>query len=357
MAFEFREEDLAEARRINRLLARIPRLQLITPWDVAVFNGAIWLSQLIPAPIKSEVLVEEVTVQSNGHSARVRILRPDRPCKGVYLDIHGGAWVLGNARMDDKLNAEIVRDCGFAVVSVDYRLAIKNVIPTILEDCEAAASWLLDYAEAEFGTDQIFFGGESAGAHLAVSTLLRLRERGRSMDRIAGVVLFYGPYDLAGSESLRAAGPNTLMLHGPTLMASLDALLPGMSDEERRHPEISPLYANLEGLPPALFIVGQLDPLLDDSVLMSGRWNAANGNAELVVAPEAPHAFNRLPTALARKTNAFMHVWLTWRLSAREAPAPFKLRRAPSDSRAEKLDQMVRPGAKRSRVPAEKTLA
>jgi acetyl esterase/lipase len=352
LAFEFCEEDLAEARRMNRLLARIPRLQLLTPWDVAIFNGAIWLSQLIPAPIKPEVLVEGATIESDGHTARVRILRPDGPCKGVYLDIHGGAWVLGNARMDDKLNAEIVRDCGFAVVSVDYRLATKNVMQTVLEDCEAAASWLLDNARAEFGCEQIFFGGESAGAHLVVSTLLRLRERGRSLDKVAGLVLFYGPYDLAGSESLRAAGPQTLVLHGPTLMSSLDALLPGMSEEERRHPEISPLYADLAGLPPALFIVGELDPLLDDSVLMSGRWNAANGNAELVVVPHAPHAFNRLPTALARKTNAFMHTWVTWQLSAHHPAQPVRLRKKEGPDRSGPLDQWLKPRARRAKAPA-----
>ena len=82
------------------------------------------------------------------------------------------------------------------------------------------------------------------------------------------MVLFYGPYDLAGSASLRKAGPDTLMLHGPTLMASLDALMLGMSEEERRHPELSPLYADLKGLPPALLIVGSLDPLLDDLSLI-----------------------------------------------------------------------------------------
>jgi acetyl esterase/lipase len=76
--------------------------------------------------------------------------------------------------------------------------------------------------------------------------------------------------------------------------------LPGLSVEDRRDSAISPLFADLVGMPPALFSIGTLDPLLDDSLFMAARWAAAGNHAELAVYPESPHGFTLLPTAMAR---------------------------------------------------------
>ena len=322
MSLRFEEAEILEQRRVNRLLASTPRMPLRTAWDVAVLNGALRLSQALPSPNlrRIGVAVEQRRVAALGREAVVRILRPVGECRGVYLDIHGGAWVLGNARMDDAINAEIVRTCGLAVVSVDYRLVLGNAVLAALDDCEAAAVWALENLEAEFGGGALLIGGESAGAHLAASTLIRLRQH-RKFARVAGAVMFYGCYDLCGTPSLRNAGPDTLILHGPTLASALSKLMPHLTPEERRDPAISPLYADLSGLPPALFLVGDRDPLLDDTEMLAARWSAAGSAAELVIAPEAPHAFNRLPTAMARKTNAYGRGWLFSRLIAHERGA------------------------------------
>lgn len=326
MALTFDAVELMEARRVNRLLAASPRWPLRTPFDVAVLNGALTLGQALPTTSlrRMGVTVEQRRVEGGGRDAAVRILRPVRPCRGVYLDIHGGAWVLGNARMDDRLNAEIVQTTGLAVVSVDYRLALKNPVHAVLDDCEAAALWVLNVLQEEFAGGPFFIGGKSAGGHLAASTSIRLRDRGLRKS-IEGVVLFYGCYDLCGTPSLWAAGPGTLILHGPTLATALATLMAGLSEEERRDPALSPLYADLRGLPPALLLVGDRDPLLDDTLLFAERWHAANGNAELQRVPDAPHAFNRLPTRMARKTNAYVRGWLYARTllagQARTAPS------------------------------------
>jgi len=320
MTLRFDTTELEEAKRVNRLLATTPRMPLRTAWDVAVLNGALRLSQALPGPNLKRlgITVEERRVEALGREAMVRILRPVGACRGVYLDIHGGAWVLGNARMDDALNADIVKTCGVAVVSVDYRIALENAVLAALDDCETAAAWTLEVMESEFGCDRLLVGGESAGAHLAASTLIRLRDRA-ALSRVAGAVLFYGCYDLCGTPSLCAAGPETLVLHGPTLAEALARLMPDLTAEERRDPSLSPLYADLGGLPPALFLVGDKDPLVDDTSLLAGRWAGANDNADLVLAPEAPHGFNRLPTRMARKTNAYVRGWLFSRLIAAHA--------------------------------------
>ena len=320
MSLTFEEIELAEARRVNRLLASTPRMPLRTPWDVAMINGALTLSQALQTPDfkRAGIQVEERRVEADGRDAMVRILRPKGPCRGVHIDIHGGAWVLGSARMDDRLNAQLVETCGLAVVSVDYRLALKNPVHTVLDDCETAALWVLENLKEEFGADRLYMGGESAGAHLVASTAIRLRDKGLGGAELAGLVLFYGCYDLCGTPSLWAAGPETLILHGPTLATALSTLLADKSEDERRDPALSPLYADLAGLPPALIFVGDLDPLLDDSLMLAERWQAANGNVELHVVPEGPHGFNRLPTRLARKTNAYARGWLFAKITAEE---------------------------------------
>jgi acetyl esterase/lipase len=318
MTLRFEDSEVAEARRVNRLLATTPRMPLRTAWDVAVLNGALRLSQALPSPNLARVgiAVEERRVEALGREAVVRILRPVGRCRGVYIDIHGGAWVLGNARMDDGSNAEIVKTCGVAVVSVDYRVTLDNAVKAALDDCETAAAWVLERLADEFGAEAVLMGGESAGAHLVASSLIRLRDRGADLSPVRGAVMFYGCYDLCGTPSLCAAGADTLVLHGPTLASALEKLMPHLTAEERRDPALSPLYADLRGLPPALFLVGEKDPLLDDTELLAHQWRSANGNAEVVIAPEAPHAFNRLPTRMARKTNAYVRGWLFSRLIA-----------------------------------------
>jgi acetyl esterase len=83
-----------------------------------------------------------------------------------------------------------------------------------------------------------------------------------------------------------------------------------MSFEERRAPDISPLFADLRGLPPALFTVGTLDPLLDDTLFMDARWRAAGGRTELRVWPEAIHGFNAFPLRLGALANAAQYEFL-----------------------------------------------
>lgn len=84
---------------------------------------------------------------------------------------------------------------------------------------------------------------------------------------------------------------------------------PDMTEDERRDPAISPLYADLSGLPPALFVVGTKDMLLEDNERMAARWREASGDSELLIAPESPHAFNRMGTAVAGKVARYVDAW------------------------------------------------
>ncbi len=153
-------------------------------------------------------------------------------------------------------------------------------------------------------------GGESAGAHLAVLTLLRLRDLHGLPDAFCAANLVYGAFDLSMAPSVRLWGNRNLVLSGPIIGFFTDNFLPGVGAEARRNPQYSPLYADLRGLPPALFTVGTLNPLVDDSLFMAARWAAAGAPAELRVWPESIHGFNAFPLAIARAANASQDAFL-----------------------------------------------
>ena len=311
------EDDLAEARRINRKLSKGPRFRIRNRLMPIAVQTLLRLSQLGGDRLvrRAGLSVEPRLVRNGVDAVPVRILRPSARVRGVVLDIHGGGWVIGNARMDDALNMAMIKACDVAVVSADYRLAGRASIHGMMDDCLVAARWLLDGGMPEYRDLPVFVLGESAGAHLAAATLLRLKEWPELLGRVAGAVLYYGVYDLAGTDSVRRAGPDTLVLDGPGMVAGMRRLTPGLSDARRRRPPLSPLYGDLQGLPPALMFVGDLDPLLDDTMRMAARWSEV-AKVELHRLPEAPHGFIRFRTGMATKVLAGTHAWLLERLNA-----------------------------------------
>ena len=321
---EFTPADIAEARRLKAKLNWLPRLRMQT-WSGRVFlNAMLWLVELYPWVRGSggSASRELRTVLSMGRKVKLRIYRPVGACQGIILDIHGGGWTIGNARINDGENARLATRLGVAVVSVDYGLALAAPVTSVVEDCEAAAVWVVKNAERELGATSILIKGASAGAHLAALTLLRLRDGPVAFGAVKGAVLFFGLYDFSGTAMVRGAGPDKLILHGPTVRATLCKLTPKMTDEERRDPSISPLYADLAGLPPALFLVGAEDMLLEDNERMEAKWRAANGNSTLLVVPESPHAFDRFRTAIATKVETFADNWIVDQLDAERRPRP-----------------------------------
>lgn len=309
------ENDLAEARRFNRTLARLPRFRVRNRFAPLLIQSLLRLSQFGAdhRARKAGLTVEQRVVATVDGTVRVRVLRPAGPVAGVVLDIHGGGWVIGNARMDDAQNVALIHACNVAVVSVEYRLASSTPIEGLMDDCFVAACWLLHDGMAEFGDVPVFIIGESAGGHLAAATLLRLKQWPELLRRVAGAVLYYGVYDLSGTDSVRRAGPETLVLDGPGMVAGLRRLTPGMSDAQRRQPHLSPLYGDLAGLPPALLFVGERDPMLDDTLRIAERWGKA-ADVELHRFPEAPHGFIHFPTGMARSVRTATHDWIRGRM-------------------------------------------
>jgi len=248
-------------------------------------------------------------IKGPGGDIPLVIFRPDT-ILAVVLDIHGGAWSVGTAANDATLNDEMARKCKVAVVSVDYRLAPEYPFPACIDDCKAAAKWLLTNAQKEFGTDKIFISGASAGGHLAAVTAFYIRDSLKAIDKVKGVNLVYGCFDLGRTPSCRQVTDTTLLLYKKSLEESLQLVFGGWSIEQRQKPEYSPLYAELKGMPPALFTVGTADPLMDDTFFMETRWRNAGNKTYLAVYPESPHGLNILPTKMAKIANELMCQWI-----------------------------------------------
>jgi len=286
---------LAETRAFNELLeaalADLPSVHTLPPEET---RRARRQGRGVFPPL---VFAEQAwTIEIPGRSGPIplRIVEPEEP-RGAYLHLHGGGWTIGSADGQDLLLVELAEQTGMTMVSVEYRLAPEHPFPAGPDDCEDAARWLAAHYDG-----RLAIGGESAGAHLAVLALLRLRDTGERPFEAANLV--FGPYDLTGTPSRRLWGDRNLILSSPIMDWFADCFLPGMTDEERRDPGVSPLYADLRDLPPAFFSCGTLDPLLDDSLFMAARWRVAGNEASLSLWEDGVHAYTAFPLEIARRS-------------------------------------------------------
>jgi acetyl esterase len=262
------------------------------------------------APLDAATLAALRRNRLAGDAPPVRLPQGRDRVDGVYLHIHGGGWAFGSADGQDERLWRLARQARLAVVSVGYRLAPEHPLPAGADDCERVAQWLVENSEAEFGTGRLLVGGESAGAHLSVLTLLRLRDRHGVVGAFQAAHLMFGPYDLSMTPSQRLFGSRRLLSNTPSLQATYDLVTPGLGPEQRRDPQISPLYADLTDLPPARMVVGTMDPLLDDSLFLAARWTAAGAPVHLDVVAGAMHGFTLFPLTVtdreARREQAFL---------------------------------------------------
>ncbi len=257
---------------------------------------AIRATAIAPSPTDPPAAVEVAC--AGGRSVPVRLHTPaSGAAAGVHLQIHGGGVHLGSAAGDDVRNRDLADALGLAVVSVDYRLAPEHPWPAAPDDCEVAALWLAEHAEDRFGTTTLSLGGFSAGATLAMTTLLRLRERGISA--YGSAVLQFGTYDLSAQTPAGRLIADEYFLDayaGPV--------------EDRTHPDLSPIYADVTGLPPILIVVGADDVLLQDNLAMAVRLSAAGVDVDLRVYPASPHGFTGHATPMARAARDDIETWL-----------------------------------------------
>ena len=246
-------------------------------------------------PHSDRAIVRNIPGEDN--EVGLRIVAPENP-QGVYLHIHGGGWINGANDQNDPLLEHFANKHNMAAVSVNYRLAPEHRFPAAPVDCETAALWLVENCKEEFGTDWLAIGGESAGAHLSALTLLRMRDK-YEFTGFKAANLVFGVYDVSLTPSARNWKGGRLVLDSTAIRFMANSFV--ADPHAQRLPKVSPLFAKLHDMPPALFTVGTMDPLVDDTLFMHGRWAAAGNEAELEIFPGGAHGFPAFGGPLAKQ--------------------------------------------------------
>ncbi len=234
-------------------------------------------------PLPADLGVSATTL--GGRSAlELRTATPGTAGEDVLLYLHGGGFVVGSARATAHLPAALLRHLDGRAVSLDYRLAPEHAFPAAPDDCLAAYRELLD---SGVEPRRLVIAGDSAGAALAVVTMMRARDAGLPMP--AAAVLFSPAVDLTLSGASMRSKDGVDPFFAPADLEWLfDRYLAG---GDGAAPEASPVFADLTGLPPLLIQVGSSELLLDDAVRLAGRAGADEVEVTLEVAPRQPHVF------------------------------------------------------------------
>ena len=234
----------------------------------------------------------------------------------LLVFFHGGGFVVCDLGTHDALCRNLCDGAGCVVASVDYRLAPEHRFPAAPDDCLAATRWAAENA-AELGVDaaRVAVAGDSSGATLAAVTALRVRDEGGP--RLAGQLLVYPSADLGlpPTPSLAEFGEGFGLGAGDLRWFWGKYLAPG----DERHPHASPMRApDLHGLPPALVVTAECDPLRDDGERFAARLQEAGVPTTVTRYGGMAHGFFTLAGLLAKADAAQTEAcaWLGGALAA-----------------------------------------
>jgi acetyl esterase len=239
--------------------------------DQARRNHAQTAAVLNGAPV-AVARVEDRTVPGPAGDVPVRVYAP--PGAGplpVVVWFHGGGWVVGSLDTYDRLCRALAAAAGALVVSVGYRLAPEHRHPAAVEDCWAAVRWVAANAAAIGGRpDRLAVAGDSAGGNLATVVARRARDHGGP--RLAFQLLVYPITDAACDTASYREFADGYQLTAALMRWYWDHYLGGA---DGAGPDASPLRADLAGLPPALVVTAEFDPLRDEGEAYAARLAAA----------------------------------------------------------------------------------
>jgi acetyl esterase/lipase len=252
------------------------------PADVGVDEQRRLLRELTPErPLPPGV---SVTAAALGAVPTAEITVDGSEPRRAVLYFHGGVYVLGDALAAADLAWQVGRRTDAKVISVDYRLAPEHPYPAAVDDALAAYEALL---QDGFAPSDIIFAGESAGGALAVATLVNARDHGLPLPAAVFAMSPYADLTLAGAtmETKREVDP----------LMSRELIEPRVTDytagQDAALGLISPIFADLSGLPPLIIQAGSHEVLLDDAVRLARQAATADVEVTLDITPGVPHVF------------------------------------------------------------------
>ncbi|WP_065754289.1 alpha/beta hydrolase [Bradyrhizobium paxllaeri] len=289
-------EDIATAP-IDRAIARIRAVyrgwnrdtsvtQMRRDWDAA-FGGST-------APVTCE------RISASGVDGEW-ISPAGAPQDKAILYFHGGGFRIGSVSSHRDLIAQIAVASGCRVLGINYRLAPEHPFPAALDDALAAYDWMLGLG---LQPGNVAFAGDSAGGNLALATMLALRERKRPLPVLAVLMSPWTDLSATGASYLSRAKADPI--HQRPMILALARNYLGEGDPY--DPLVSPLYADLGGLPPLLIQVGDRETVLDDSVMLADMARAAGVDVDLQVWDGMIHVFQMFGTELPEAHQAIASI-------------------------------------------------
>jgi acetyl esterase len=261
-----------------------PPLHELSPVEArAVAHG---LTDLIGAGPEVET-VSELAIPVGGAQIAGRRYVP-HGARGTIVWLHGGGWVLDGLDLTDALCRMLAESSGASVVNVDYRVAPEHPFPTPLDDCFDALRWVAGGLGAS--EQPLVIGGDSAGGNLTAACALRARDRGGPA--LAAQILVYPvvDHDMSTPSYLEHGADETLLLEQRGMRWFWDQYVADVA--MRDDPEASPLRASdLSGLPPAIVVIAEYDPLRDEGLAYAGRMQAAGVPVTVHRYDDMPHGF------------------------------------------------------------------
>jgi epsilon-lactone hydrolase len=290
-------EDIAAAP-IDLVIERIRRIYRGWNRDTSVVQMRIDWDAAFQADI-APIAPQHVSV---GGMDGEWIAASNAPHDKAVLYFHGGGFRLGSVSSHRELIARIVGASGCRALAINYRLAPEHRFPAPLEDALAAYRWMLGQG---LRPDDIALAGDSAGGNLVLTTMLGLRERGLPLPA-AGVLM--SPWtDLAATGETYISRAEADPIHQRPMIATLAKNYLGEGGDPR-DPLVSPLYADLAGLPPLLIQVGDRETVLADSTMFADKARAAGVDVELQVWDGMIHVFQMFGAELPEARQAIASV-------------------------------------------------
>jgi acetyl esterase len=279
------------AAAVLRLIAErgVPPMHAEPPPQARVsYRNRRFYAQPAPPAVS---LIHDKRIPGPGGDLGVRIFRAtagNEPC-GALVFFHGGGWVIGDLDTHDILCRQLAIAGGFAVVSVDYRLAPEHRFPAAVDDCIAATRWVRENAQAlHIDPDRIAVGGDSAGGNLAAVVALALRDAGERWLRFQ--LLIYPATDMRQIADSHQRNGEGYLLTSESVRWFRGHYTPADADwsDWRASPLLAKSHA---GLPAALVITAGFDPLRDEGRQYADALSAAGSPAQYVCFERQLHGF------------------------------------------------------------------
>lgn len=285
---------------LKRMRERMASRPPMTSVDISVIRERAQEDFVLLNKDSPEVpFVKDVNIEGayGTRQARIYDALGERENAPGLIYFHGGGWILGDLDTEDAKLRRLALASGVRIISFDYVLAPEYQFPKPLDDCFAATQSIHDDAKTlGFDPNRLAIGGASAGANLALSTAIKLRDEKRSWLRL--MVLFYGTYDMISSPPSRTLFDNDFGI--TTDAMNLFFSLYVKEENDRANPLASPILANMAGLPAAFINAAGLDILRDDSRTLAKKMRTAGIKVQLADVPGVTHGF----TLLAHEVSA-----------------------------------------------------